>query len=141
MEATSGRAELRRTLPTPTSRPSPSRTAPNRWSPLGSGSGRQSSRARSVEIGAWIRSSVRVTRASAYSDSTNATSPSVKGRRRSRSERRVTVEPTSQWLAGGAAASGVESLGQVGDQVVGVFHADGVADEVVLDADLQPLLG
>jgi len=36
--------------------------------------------------------------------------------------------------------SAVEGLGEVGDQVVGVLDADSVADEVVLDADLEPLL-
>ena len=35
----------------------------------------------------------------------------------------------------------VEGLREVGDQVVGVLDADGVADEVVLDADLETLLG
>ena len=34
-----------------------------------------------------------------------------------------------------------EGLGQVGDQIVGILDADGVADEIVLDADLPALLG
>src|SRR5689334_22804236 len=34
----------------------------------------------------------------------------------------------------------LESLGEVGNQVVRVLDTDGVADEVVLDADLKTLL-
>src|SRR5262245_26349934 len=35
----------------------------------------------------------------------------------------------------------VEGLGEVGHEIVGVLDADGVADEIVLDADLQAFLG
>ena len=34
-----------------------------------------------------------------------------------------------------------EGSGEIGDQIVGVLDADRVADQVVLDPDLQPLLG
>jgi len=35
----------------------------------------------------------------------------------------------------------IQGLREVGDEVVGVFDAHGVADQVVLDPDLQALLG
>src|SRR5580765_7967529 len=41
----------------------------------------------------------------------------------------------------GAREGVVERLGDVGNQIVGVLDAHGVADEIVLDTDLEPLLG
>src|SRR5919106_4637867 len=43
--------------------------------------------------------------------------------------------------ASAAGEGAVEGLGEVGDEVVGVFDSDRVANEVVLDPDLEPLLG
>src|SRR6266481_3358420 len=40
----------------------------------------------------------------------------------------------------GGGEGAVEGLGEIGDQVVGVLDADREANQVVLDADLEPLL-
>src|SRR6478752_609085 len=49
---------------------------------------------------------------------------------------RMRLPPT-----GGRGSHLVERLGEVGDQVADVLDADGIADERVLDADLEALLG
>jgi hypothetical protein len=43
--------------------------------------------------------------------------------------------------SGGARRRGREGLVEVGEEVLGVFDADGVADEVVADADGEALFG
>src|SRR5687768_8358146 len=49
--------------------------------------------------------------------------------------------PSRRSALSGVGEGAIEGLGEIGDEVVGILDADGVADQVVLDADLQSLLG